>query len=519
MRRTSLLMANLAVVFGVSLLVVVGCKRDTPTSTAGGKSLTLKLLLPQEDTLVKVDGTEVTGKGTERQITVNAAAGNDYVLVTAFWEPNNYTKITRPRKVVAKDGEIVVDFRQPNDKEKDDVVVRFVPTPPETVRQMCKLANIGKDDVVYDLGCGDGRMVITAVKEFGAKHGVGVDLDPDLVKKSKEEAAKAGVDKLVEFRVGDVLKVEDLSDATVVLLYMGDYINARLKPILQKTLKPGARVVSHRFDMGDDWPPDRSEVIPDSPEKYQVHLWKIRSPITMKLLLPQEDAVVKVDGKEIEGKGSQRKVTVKLQPGKDYVHVTAFWEPNDYTKITRPRKVVARDGTIIVDFQDASEEEKDDIEVRFVPTPQDVVEAMCKMAKVGKEDVVYDLGCGDGRMVITGVKKFGAKRGVGVDLDADLVKKCKAAAKQAGVEKLVEFRVGDVLKVEDLSDATVVLLYMGDDINARLKPILQKTLKPGARVVSHRFLMGGDWPPDRTETIHGLDGDNYEIHIWTIKKK
>jgi cyclopropane fatty-acyl-phospholipid synthase-like methyltransferase len=143
------------------------------------------------------------------------------------------------------------------------------------------------------------------------------------------------------------------------------------------------------------------------------------------------------------------------------------------------------------------------------------------MAKVGKDDVVYDLGCGDGRMVTMAVKNFGAKRGVGIDLDPEMVKQCKENAKKHGVADKVEFRVGDVLKVEDLSEANVVLLYMGDDINQRLKPILQKTLKPGSRVVSHRFLMGDDWPPDRSEHAKATMGEDagyeHDIHLWTIK--
>jgi SAM-dependent methyltransferase len=245
---------------------------------------------------------------------------------------------------------------------------------------------------------------------------------------------------------------------------------------------------------------------------------------TIKLKLPEKshdgtEVEVTIDGKKVPGSGDERKITVTTAKDKDYVQITAFWEPNNYTKITRPRKVVAKDGEVVVDFRKKSDKEKDDIVVRFVPTPDDVVDAMCKLAKVGKDDVVYDLGCGDGRMVITGVKKFGAKSGVGIDLDPDLVKKCEAAAKEAGVDKKVKFRVGDVLKVDDLSDATVVLLYMGDDINARLKPILQKTLKPGSRVVSHRFLMGDDWPPDSTETVASSAGYDCHIHIWTIKKK
>jgi SAM-dependent methyltransferase len=241
--------------------------------------------------------------------------------------------------------------------------------------------------------------------------------------------------------------------------------------------------------------------------------------VKLKLLLPQQDALVTIDGKEVPGEGEERSLTVATAKDKDHVQITAFWEPNNYTKITRPRKVMAKDGEVVVDFRSPSDKEKDDIVVRFVPTPDDVVEAMCRMAKVGKDDIVYDLGCGDGRMVITAVKKFGAKKGVGVDLDPDLVAKCKESAKEAGVSDKVEFRVGDVLKVDDMSDATVVLLYMGDDINARLKPILQKTLKPSSRVVSHRFIMGDDWRPDRTDTVRSSEGYDCLIHLWEIKKK
>jgi SAM-dependent methyltransferase len=241
--------------------------------------------------------------------------------------------------------------------------------------------------------------------------------------------------------------------------------------------------------------------------------------IKLKLLLPQQNALVTIDGKEVPGEGEERNLTVAAATNKNYVQITAFWEPNNYTKITRPRRVEAKDGVVVVDFRSPSSVEKDDIVVRFVPTPDDVVDAMCKMAKVGKDDVVYDLGCGDGRMVITAVKKFGAKRGVGVDLDPELVDKCTQAAKDAGVSDKVQFRVGDVLKVDDMSDASVVLLYMGDDINARLKPILQKTLKPGSRVVSHRFIMGDDWQPDRTDNVRSSAGYDCLVHLWEIKKK
>ena len=241
--------------------------------------------------------------------------------------------------------------------------------------------------------------------------------------------------------------------------------------------------------------------------------------IVLKMVLPYEDAKVTVDNKATEGTGLKRDVEHKLAADKKAVTVVAVWEPNNYTKITRKRKVtIGEDNEVPVDLSKADPKSPDDIVVRFVPTPDDVVDEMCKMAKVGKNDIVYDLGCGDGRMVITAVKKFGAKRGVGIDLDPKLVKECKAAAKAADVEDKVEFRVGDVLKVKDLSDATVVLLYMGEDINLRLRPILQKTLKPGARVVSHRFTMG-DWEPAQKKTVDSSVGYACDVLLWEIKGK
>jgi uncharacterized protein (TIGR03000 family) len=241
--------------------------------------------------------------------------------------------------------------------------------------------------------------------------------------------------------------------------------------------------------------------------------------IVLKLVLPAEDAKVSVADKPTDGTGLKRDAVHKLAAGKDTVTVTAVWEPNNYTKITRKRKVTVGDkDEIEVDLSKADTKENDDIVVRFVPTPDDVVDEMCKMAKVGKDDIVYDLGCGDGRMVITAVKKFGAKRGVGIELLPKLVQESKEAAKKAGVEDKVQFREGDVLKVEDLSDATVVMLYMGEDINLRLRPILEKTLKPGARVVSHRFTMG-DWQPVQKKTVDSSVGYPCDVLLWEIKGK
>ena len=149
------------------------------------------------------------------------------------------------------------------------------------------------------------------------------------------------------------------------------------------------------------------------------------------------------------------------------------------------------------------------LDVWYVPTPHEVVDRMLDVAMIRPTDVVYDLGCGDGRMVIAAAKKFGA-RGVGVDLDPARIKEARANARKAGVEQLVSFHVGDMFET-DLHEANVVLLYLLPELNRRLKPKLFAELPPGARVVSHDFDMGRDWPPDRTIKLGG-DG----IYMWVM---
>jgi SAM-dependent methyltransferase len=147
----------------------------------------------------------------------------------------------------------------------------------------------------------------------------------------------------------------------------------------------------------------------------------------------------------------------------------------------------------------------------YVRTPHDVVERMLALAQVGPKDVVYDLGCGDGRLVITAAKRYGA-RGVGVDFDLDRVKESQANAKLAGVESLVEFRQQDALTV-DVSPATVVTLYLLSESNLRLRPILTKVLPLGSRIVSHQFSMG-DWQPEKVERFTDSEGSSRILYLW-----
>jgi ubiquinone/menaquinone biosynthesis C-methylase UbiE len=151
-----------------------------------------------------------------------------------------------------------------------------------------------------------------------------------------------------------------------------------------------------------------------------------------------------------------------------------------------------------------------DPDVPYVPTRQEVVEAMLTMAGVRAGDVVYDLGCGDGRIVITAAQRFGA-RGVGIDINPTRISEARYNARRAGVEKQVEFKVGDLFEA-DIRNATVVTLYLLPEVNLRLKPKLQRDLKPGTRIVSHDFSMGPDWPAEKTQKV-----GNDTIFFWTIK--
>jgi len=132
--------------------------------------------------------------------------------------------------------------------------VIYVPTPEPVVDEMLRIANVQATDVVYDLGSGDGRIVITAAKERGAR-GIGIDINPERIQEAKENAQKAGVTNRVEFRQQDLFET-DFSDATVVTLYLLPELNVKLRPKLLRELKPGTRIVSHAFDMGD-WKPEK----------------------------------------------------------------------------------------------------------------------------------------------------------------------------------------------------------------------------------------------------------------------
>src|SRR3954447_24666716 len=155
--------------------------------------------------------------------------------------------------------------------------VPYVPTTERAVEEMLKLANVTKSDVVYDLGCGDGRIVITAAKKYGA-HGVGIDINPERIKEARANAKKAGVEDLVRFEENDLF-VADIKPATVVTLFLLPQVNLKLKPKLLSDLKAGTRVVSNTFDMGEWRAEKESRLNVDDNEfsglSQQFYLWTI----------------------------------------------------------------------------------------------------------------------------------------------------------------------------------------------------------------------------------------------------
>jgi ribosomal protein L11 methylase PrmA len=320
--------------------------------------------------------------------------------------------------------------------------VIFVPTPQVVVEKMLELANVTKKDVVYDLGCGDGRIPVTAAKKYGSR-AFGYDIDPQRVQESLENVQKNGVGHLVTIEQKDIFTL-DLSKADVVTLYLLPSLNVKLIPQLEK-LKPGARIVSHDFDMKGVDP----------------------------------DQVITVHGGDESGR----------------THKVYLW--------TAPLK------------REQAEMRKPD--VIYVPTPQKVVEKMLELAKVTKKDVVYDLGCGDGRIPVTAAKKYGS-RAFGYDIDPQRVKESRENVEKNGVGHLVTIEQKDIFTL-DLSKADVVTLYLLPSLNVKLIPQLEK-LKPGSRIVSHDFDMKGV-KPDKVIEVEGDSeyGLTHTVYLWTTPLK
>jgi uncharacterized protein (TIGR03000 family) len=267
---------------GQGLVCVVGLLTASAslgqrTAAREGQSAIIVVRLSEPNATLTVDGEKTTSKGKERRFaTPPLVPGTRYrYTLVASWPFNDYTMTVRTHVVSFKAGATVTaDLRTPQTGRTDELIAEYGPTPPRIVEAMCKLATVGKNDVVYDLGCGDGRIILHTVKKFGARKGVGIDISPAWVKVARKNVKAAGLADKIEIREGDVLKLTDLSKATVVMLTLGEELNKRIRPLLEKTLPPGARIVSYAHRMGD-WEPIRTETYPEEDVEHVIHLWRI----------------------------------------------------------------------------------------------------------------------------------------------------------------------------------------------------------------------------------------------------
>jgi uncharacterized protein (TIGR03000 family) len=233
--------------------------------------------------------------------------------------------------------------------------------------------------------------------------------------------------------------------------------------------------------------------------------------------VPADDAELVVNGETIRGEGASRTVvTAPLTGGTHRYTFTVTWKPNTYTTMTRSKTLELRgDETVKVDL--TVDDPADRVRVIYHPTPADVAEAMVDLAGVGPDDVVYEPGCGDAR-ITTAAIRAGARRGICIDIDPDRASESKTNVQLAGLADRIDVREGDALDVKDLSDVSVVFLYMGDHFNLLVRPVLWRELKVGSRIVSHRFTMG-DWKPDKTVSVTSEEGGIFELHLWTITEE
>jgi cyclopropane fatty-acyl-phospholipid synthase-like methyltransferase len=320
--------------------------------------------------------------------------------------------------------------------------IPYAPTPPAVVDRMLQAARLEKDDVLYDLGSGDGRIVISAAAQYGVR-AQGIDLDADLVARSRAAARTAGVEDLTTFVRGDLLAA-DLSPASVVTLSLNDDLNRRLVPRLEQ-MGEGATVISHGHGIAD-FAPDK--------------LVRFRD----------------------EAGGREHLI---------YVYILPFHAGPKATPVERPG----------------------DSTVGLVATPEPIIDEMLTMAHVEEGDLVIDLGSGDGRILLTAARQYGA-RAIGYEINPDLVALSREKVDEAALGDRVDVREGNLFDA-DLSTADVVTLYLSETMNEKLLPQFD-TMKPGARIVSHDF----DIPGVRQQTVvkvtpGGAYNRQRTIYMWT----
>ena len=267
---------GLALVVLFPLAHVAGQIGEEDTPKTGERPATIKVLV-HPDARLAIDQYETRLTGAVRLFETPPLPPRQkftYTL-TAVWRDKERPIKRMAIATVRAGKQTVIDLR-PGSKDGSSSQVIYVPTDQKVVEKMLALARVTKDDVVFDLGCGDGRVVVTAASKYGA-HGVGVDIDPRRVKEALANVARAKVGKLVEIRLGDALKVHDLSRATVVITYMLPEFMEKLRPILEEQLRPGTRIVAHDYPL-PGWKPEQVVSVP-SPNRFfphTVYRWTVR---------------------------------------------------------------------------------------------------------------------------------------------------------------------------------------------------------------------------------------------------
>jgi predicted RNA methylase len=397
-------------------------------------------------------------------------------------------------------------------QEGKDVV--WLPTPQSVVDKMLDVAKVTASDFVIDLGSGDGRTVITAAKR-GAR-ALGVEFNPNMVELSQRAAEKAGVTSRVKFEQGDLFEA-DLSQASVLTLYLLPTINVKLRPKILDTMKPGARVVSHAFDMAE-WQADETSSV----EGKTVYLWIVPAKVT---------GTWKLQGSDLALSQNLQMLAGSLKTGDRTVMITnARMRGDQITFTAGSAKYTGRvngktmEGTVsgassgkwsATLAATAAEKEyephvgQQGKDVIWVPTPESLIEQMLNMARVTADDIVMDLGSGDGRTVIAAAKR--GARAMGIEYNPDMVELSTRNAEKAGVAAKARFAKADLFET-DLTQATVITMYLLPTINMKLRPKILD-LKPGTRIVSHAFDMN-EWEADETANVEGR-----RAYLWIVPAK
>jgi predicted RNA methylase len=451
-------------------------------------------------------------------------------------------------------------------QEGKDVV--WVPTPQALVDRMLDMVKLTASDIHFDLGSGDGRTVITAAKRGATA--TGVEFNPKMVELSRANAAKEGVADKATFIQGDIFQT-DFSKATVITLFLLPELNERLRPTILG-MKPGTRVVSNSFSMGDWQPDERTEVTEDCRGYCRALFWivpakvdgdwtidqgtssralslkqvyqnltgtitegNVITPVTAGKLKGDEISFVaagieytgKVAGDTIAGttksgetwQAKRGAVTAQAPaPQSEAPKATVPQSPGLETSAP-PASAAEPAAPKTPEATEAKSEQppfvpevsQDGKDVVWWPTANTLVNKMLDLAKLTPKDRLIDLGSGDGRTVITAAQR--GSTALGIEYNPKMIELSRFNAKKAGVSDKASFRRADLFKT-DFSKADVLTLFLLPEINERLRPTILR-MKPGTRVVSNSFEMG-DWEPDQVAEVEDDCQTYCKALLWIV---